>query len=1458
MKKPSSLAKKCYSTLILASLLLAAQARETNAAMFYWTNVLSGLYSDTSNWSPNGIPAASDSVSFTNAGAYTLTVDAGATNSAAFFHQGSVTQALLAGVWRLTHEWRVGEMAGSTSRVTVVGGSIIATNEAGTGVLSVGRLGTGELALRGGNVVADTLLATNGNRSVLTFGHGELTTLRGVTVSNASKVTLGTEASDLFVWNAIGGTNRIITGQFDYGGLTLGTSSGSSRARINLTGSNTVLSVPGLDTYGRNEIIISGGAKSQTRAVQLGLSSGGVSNVVIISDPGSSWINDYLMYFGMHSGAQTMVISNGGYFKTGGTTYTDQHFTALGNTGGNRIIITGSNSWFHSDGVADIGLIWGSPVRNLDNLILVTNGGRFWARQLTYGSSGSFPGTLLNVADGSLWIGSLTFAVGTLRFEAGNGTIDQLSMTGGTNAVLQAPGNFYVGHRGSLGAGELRAGGANVTIASLNGQLEVGGWQMGTFPGDSGNVTMTGGRALVTNASLTGTLVVGGAGSGTLRVTSGLIQADAANVSALEGSSGSLILSGPSSSLSTPNLIVGTGGTVVVSNASTLQLSNCTAPASTMSVNGATLEFISGTPAISSDAIAMTNATISFRNATAAELDLGNMGYLGRIQRSGQTTLQLNQATNALLPSLVFRGADASTWSRLIFNSGASAIQAESIVVETNSVLAATNAVATVLGTFTNRGQIILSNSTVRFVGPVTLSETSGFQGTQGILLFTGGLHLPAADIVVPAGIVVQASSITSEGGKLVISGGGIMPNDDGTVPTGMIIFQDGWVTYLDAPSASVTPPAGLVGALGLELIRSTNLPVVSQTFSAGAGGYERLRLGSGSGWRGEQLVVGQGGGIFVANSSASVTLTSGVFRVEQGGLIRDDTGGTSHVGFSSTCSNANATISGTGSTWLTPNTISVGAGGSQNQLLVEFGGRLLANSAIIGGSTGTSNRLTLNGANSSCFATNGLTVAGSQNQFLVQTGGVFLGSQIIASGSSALVSLAGTGVVANCSTQTVLSGSQSRLEVTGGANLFTSNGVLTASSGSLADISGQASLWKLTGGLTISAAFYSFRTNAVVIRTKATVVSPSLTLTSSTFGRAALAVQSGQLYVTNASATANLTVNGPLDLNRGLLRADKVTASSASTSVLNIRAGIAEWAACDLSAGIPLRIGDGTNLATLNLLDGTNLCRSGLEVRRYSRLTGSGVIIGAVTNRGALWPSTITIRSNLVLDSTSELAFSIAGEPGLLQNSSLFVTGSVSLAGSLRVSISPGVALSNSQSFVLIQYGGVSSNFSNIVFGQRLLTSDRLASFRIDDTGTAIIATDFQSEDLDGDGIRDAWAMQYFGISPLSPGTGTNNLDGDWDGDGLSNRYEFLLGTDPTDSSSGLSVQLEMTGQGRVNVHFPYLPNRSYHMRISDDLLNWSDVLIEDFLFDSNGLAVWSDTSPPVATQRFFRLLVQ
>ncbi len=62
-------------------LLLAAMLGTLNghAGVVTWTNVNGGLWSATTNWSPNALPAVADSVFLTNAGTYTVTQDVAAT-----------------------------------------------------------------------------------------------------------------------------------------------------------------------------------------------------------------------------------------------------------------------------------------------------------------------------------------------------------------------------------------------------------------------------------------------------------------------------------------------------------------------------------------------------------------------------------------------------------------------------------------------------------------------------------------------------------------------------------------------------------------------------------------------------------------------------------------------------------------------------------------------------------------------------------------------------------------------------------------------------------------------------------------------------------------------------------------------------------------------------------------------------------------------------------------------------------------------------------------------------------------------------------------------------------------------------------------------------------------------------------------------------------------------------------
>lgn len=77
------------------------------------------------------------------------------------------------------------------------------------------------------------------------------------------------------------------------------------------------------------------------------------------------------------------------------------------------------------------------------------------------------------------------------------------------------------------------------------------------------------------------------------------------------------------------------------------------------------------------------------------------------------------------------------------------------------------------------------------------------------------------------------------------------------------------------------------------------------------------------------------------------------------------------------------------------------------------------------------------------------------------------------------------------------------------------------------------------------------------------------------------------------------------------------------------------------------------------------------------------------------------------------------------------------------------------------------------------------------------------------GDGLDDAWQVQYFGLNnPLA-------LSGqDPDGDGQTNRYEYIVGTIPTDPNSLFRLRIEaVPGQPtRKNLIFsPRFPSRTY-----------------------------------------------
>jgi len=92
--------------------------------------------------------------------------------------------------------------------------------------------------------------------------------------------------------------------------------------------------------------------------------------------------------------------------------------------------------------------------------------------------------------------------------------------------------------------------------------------------------------------------------------------------------------------------------------------------------------------------------------------------------------------------------------------------------------------------------------------------------------------------------------------------------------------------------------------------------------------------------------------------------------------------------------------------------------------------------------------------------------------------------------------------------------------------------------------------------------------------------------------------------------------------------------------------------------------------------------------------------------------------------------------------------------------------------------------------------------------------------KDDNGDGLPDDWQSSHFG--PNAVAWPKPMVDSDLDG--VSDRNEFLGGTDPKDPSDNLSVQIQTSEQGPLLVWKTKLGG-IYQLQRSSDLESWSDV---------------------------------
>jgi hypothetical protein len=129
----------------------------------------------------------------------------------------------------------------------------------------------------------------------------------------------------------------------------------------------------------------------------------------------------------------------------------------------------------------------------------------------------------------------------------------------------------------------------------------------------------------------------------------------------------------------------------------------------------------------------------------------------------------------------------------------------------------------------------------------------------------------------------------------------------------------------------------------------------------------------------------------------------------------------------------------------------------------------------------------------------------------------------------------------------------------------------------------------------------------------------------------------------------------------------------------------------------------------------------------------------------------------------------------------------------------------------------------------------------------------DAQSEDLNGDGIPDAWQRHYF-----SDGGPDTAADEDWDKDGAANRAEYIAGTDPTNSASFLHIEAVSPLSPAASVCFLSSSGRLYTLEWRTSLTSgaWSDLTGRTNL-PGDGAMMWlTDTNPGPA--KFLRLRVR
>ncbi|HUI08405.1 MAG TPA: glycosyl hydrolase family 28 protein [Verrucomicrobiae bacterium] len=271
------------------------------------------------------------------------------------------------------------------------------------------------------------------------------------------------------------------------------------------------------------------------------------------------------------------------------------------------------------------------------------------------------------------------------------------------------------------------------------------------------------------------------------------------------------------------------------------------------------------------------------------------------------------------------------------------------------------------------------------------------------------------------------------------------------------------------------------------------------------------------------------------------------------------------------------------------------------------------------------------------------------------------------------------------------------------------------------------------------------------------------ITLANSTLTFTPASVNSSNTPITVTDASTVAFTSGNNTLNGALSGSGALTLSLPSSTVLTLQGDSSSY------DGSLVVSNNGTLL--VNNATGSGTGTGALTVQSTATLGGNGSIGGPVTVDGTVAPGTspgtLTINNDLTVDSGAVLQYELGTSSDLLS-----VSGNLTLGGTLNVADSGG--FTHNMAYTLFSYGG-----GLTYHGLTVNTTPNPAFNYTVDVGTPGIVK------LDVYTPFEQWQVQYFG-STTNPAAGG---DVDADGDGISNTNEFLAGTNPTNSRSGLRI---------------------------------------------------------------------